>query len=214
MSLKRKVLLAVTALALPAGLVTVVTVGPAGAGTPAFNGPATGTVSCTGLLAKVKLSPPLTNSAGGTTITAKAKLSGCTVSGSGDTITSGKATLTLSNPSSQGCAGLGSGVQVPINVDIKWKGKHNGGKAKFSDSMVTIGGADAAVEGSTGDVGFSLPAAGNSGIQVTGSFAGSSSVPDSSTDYSETTASQAGSECGGKGIKKLVLDHGSGLALP
>ena len=184
MGLGRNLLFSGVAMALPTALVMAVAVGPAGAGTPAYVGSAHGTISCTIINAKVKLSPPLTNSSGGTDVSFKGKLSGCTVSGSGDTITSGKVSGTISNPNSSGCTGLASGIQTPINLDIKWKGKHNGGKAKFDDSMVTIGGADAAVEGSTNDVGFSLPAAGNSGIQVTDSFAGSSNVP----DWTPTTA--------------------------
>ena len=212
MSIWRKALLAGAAVALPAGLVTVVSATSASAS--AFTGPASGTVTCSAINVKVKLSPPLTNSAGGTTVSFKGKISGCTVSGSTDTITSGKITGSLSNPSSSGCSGLATGVQVPINVTIKWKGKHNGGAAHFDNSTVTIGGADAAVESGTNDVGFSLPAAGNSGVQVTGSFAGSNSTPDASTDYSETTVAQAGSECGAKGIKTLKLDHGSGITLP
>ena len=211
MSLKRKVVLGVAALCLPATWLVVVNASQAGASS--FSGPATGTVSCTGINVKVKLSPPLKNTSGGNTTTFKGKISGCTVSGSTDTVTGGKVSGTLTTAGT-GCAGLASGVQNAINVDIKWKGKHNGGAAHFTDSMVTIGGADAATEPGTSDVGFSLPAAGNSGIQVTGSFAGSSSVPDSNTDYSTTTVSQAGAECGAKGIKILKLDHGSGIALP
>ena len=199
------------ALGLPATLVVVTNATSAGASS--FSGPATGTVSCTGINVKVKLSPPLTNTAGGNTVTFKGKISGCTVSGSTDTIQGGKVTGTLTGPGT-GCAGLASGVTAPINVDIKWKGKHADGAAHFTDSTVTIGGADAATEPGTNDVGFSLPAAGNSGVQVTGSFAGSSNVPDANTDYSETNVATAGAQCGAKGIKLLKLDHGNGISLP
>ena len=210
MSMKKKILLVASAFWLPAALIIAVNATAASAGGPPVNAP--GTVSCTGINVKVKLSPPLKNTSGGNTVTFKGKISGCTASASGVTVSGGKVSGSLTGTGS-GCAGLATGVQSPISVTIKWKGKGAGG-APLNPSSVTIGGADAATEAGTNDVGFSLPAAGNSGVQVTGSFAGSNAAPDASTDYSETTVSQAGTECGAKGIKTLKLDHGTGITLP
>jgi hypothetical protein len=183
------------AVALPAGLVTVVTSGPAaGARTPPFVGAATGKVTCTGINVKVKFTPPLTFNTGGNSFTLAGKLTGCTNPSGPDAITSGKITGS-SVGAGGGCAGLIAGSPNPVKIDIKWKGTHNSGKAKFSDTGGSIVGAVPATSGA-GNVGFTLPqdpapaANGN----LTGSFASAGPL-DQSTIYSTLTTTQLGATC-------------------
>ena len=213
MSIRRKLLLSAAAVVLPAAVVTVVTVGPASAGSPPFTGPATGTVTCTSINIKVKFSPGLTLTGGGQNVTFKGKIGGCTVSGSGDAISSGKITGSTTGTGT-GCAGLAGGSDTPLMIDIKWKGTHNGGKAKFPDSNVTANGNFPATSPG-GDAGFEIPnpdTAPNNG-SVTGSFAKTGNL-DESFAYSNEDSNTIAGQCSSKhGLKKLAVVSGS-LVVP
>jgi hypothetical protein len=179
---------------------------PALAGTPKYIGPATGTVSCTGVTVKISFLPPLTASTGGNTGTFKGKLSGCTVTGStgADTITQGKITGTFTGAGT-GIQGLIQGITTPINLNIVWKGMHGPAKATFDNSVVTLAGAAARFDP---NVGFQLPNPVAPGANtVTGSFAGA--VTHSSTAYSSQSVNAFGILVGSKhGLKKLMATHG------
>jgi hypothetical protein len=208
MHIRRKIVMGVLALALPATSVAILQV-PAQAKVPKFVGPATGVVSCTGVTVKISFLPPLTASKGGSTGTFKGKLSNCKVTGSTDTITQGKLTGTFTGAGT-GVTGLIQGITTPIHLNIVWKGTHNGAKASFAPSVVTLAGAAASFDP---NVGFSLPnplAPGSN--TVTGSFAGA--VTHSSTAYSSQSVNAVGVQAGSKhGLKKLVATHGR-ITLP
>ncbi len=208
MHMRRKILMGVLALALPATSVAILQ-SPALAKTPKpppFFGAATGTVSCTGVNVKISFVPPLMLSSGGTTITVKGKVTGCTVTGSTDTITKGKLTGSFSGAGT-GVNGLLGGITTPVHLNIVWKGKHGLAKATFTPSTITLAGAAAIVEPT---VGFELPNPAATGTStITGSFAGTGAVVDHSFAYSADGALVvAGLAAGKHGLKKLAATHG------
>ena len=209
----RRILLAVTALALPVAVVTMVGVGTASAGGPSFSGPALGKVTCTGVNVKVSFSPPAKLTTGGTNVTLKGKMSGCTVSGAPTGVTEviqqGKITGS-SMGTGTGCAGLATPSTNVINATIVWKGKYNNGKAKFDNSVVTLKGTQAVTDGS-GNSGFEVPNPSTTGSSVTGSFAGSN-TGDESFLYSSQSTNAITTLCGAHGLKKLSLTHGTVIA--
>jgi hypothetical protein len=214
MRLGRKLLLTATAVALPLSLVAIVAAGPASAGGPKFSGPATGTVTCTGVTVKLTFSPPLKLNSGGSSISGNGKLSSCTVSGSTDSITQGKVTFT-STGVGMGCSGLAQGSLTPVVYNITWKGKHGNEKATFDKTAATVNGTAGATDGS-GNAGFEIPNPSNyptpGGGNVTGSFAGT--VTGESFSYTSKNTTAILNACNGKhGLKKLVVTHGS-LSVP
>ena len=204
---RRRLLVGALALALPFASVALLAAPAQAKGT--FSGPATGTVTCTGVSLKVKFSPKLTATTGGSAIKVTGKLTSCNVSGSTDTISSGKIKGTLPGTGT-GCAGLASGNPNVLPFTVKWKGTHNGGKAKFTDSTLNVNG-DVADQDGSGNVGFELPDPSMPpGGNVTGSFA-SSSIPDESHAYTTgVTQSSLTAQCfAKKGVSKLTIDHGT-----
>ena len=221
MSVLRRILISALAVALPAGLVTVVTSGPAaGARTPPFTGGASGKVTCTGINVKVKFTPPLMFNTGGNSFTLSGKLTNCSNPSGPDVITSGKITGS-SVGAGGGCTGLITGSPNPVSITIKWKGTHSGGKAKFVNTTGSIDGAFPATEAGTGDVGFTLPISPTApNGSLSGSFASAGPL-DQSTIYSTLTQTALGATCAktnkkgafvGK-IKTLKITHGS-ITLP
>ena len=210
MGVGRKLLLTAGAMALPLSLVAIVAVGPANAGGPAFTGPATGTVTCTGITIKLTFSPPLKLNSGGNSISGNGKMSSCTVSGSTDTITQGKVTFTSTGTGS-GCLGLASGSSTPVTYNITWKGKHGTQKANFDKTAATVNGTAAATD-NAGNAGFEIPNPSSyptpGGGTVTGSFAGT--VTGESSVFTSKSTNAIATACQGKhGLKKLVVTHGS-----
>jgi hypothetical protein len=206
MHMRRKILMGVLALALPATSVAILQA-PALAKTPKpppFVGAATGVVSCAGVAVKISFVPPLTLSTGGSTINVKGSVTGCTVTGSTDTITKGKITGSFSGAGT-GVNGLLGGITTPVHLSIVWKGKHGLAKATFTPSTVTLAGAAPAFDP---NVGFELPNPAAPGPNtVTGSFAGT--VVDHSFVYSALAPLVvAGLAAGKHGLKKLVATHG------
>jgi hypothetical protein len=184
---------------------------------PKFSGPAPGQVTCS-ITAKVSFSPPLTDTGGGTATTVKGGLTDCTATTPGLSITSGKLTGAFPGPGT-GCAALGAG-DVPGTIEIGWKGQYNppddsfAGKASFTDSTVTVTGAEEVTDG-MGDVGFVVPGAGDA-AGTSGSFAAAGPNGASATLSSGQSASQLSTLCSptprankppkpAKGIKSLTL---------
>ena len=211
MKISRKIVVSASAFALSAAFVTTLVAGPASAAkSPPFKGDAVGKVSCTGVLVKLKFSPPATLSGGGTNVSFKGKLSGCTVSGTPagvtEVIQQGKITgSTVTNGT--GCAGFASGSNNVINATVVWKGKYNNGKASFTNTTATLMG-DVAANDPSGNTGFEVPNPSDSGSTTTGSFAGS--VTDESFFFSSMSSNAILNQCNGPhGLKKLNLTHGS-----
>ncbi len=215
--MRRKLMMGVFALALPAAAIGVVASPATATPKPTFSGNATGTVSCTLPKLKISFSPPLTTAyTGSDSITVKGTLKDCSNAGGNVNVTSGKI-LSGSFSSSGGCAGLVNGTTSPVKLTISWKGKSlQGGKATINNSVMSINGAAPAFN-SADDVGFELPNPGHGG-SITGSFAGS--VTHESFAYSTTTAGTAGADCAprttasgktkpAKGIKKLSVKTGT-----
>lgn len=207
----RKLFLAAAALVVPVTTVMMVGTGTAGAAkapkAPPFTGAATGTVSCTGPTIKLGFSPPLTNAnTGASTVSVKGKMSSCTVSGgmAGETIQQAK--VTGSFQATGGCLGLVNGTSSQVSLSITWKGKVGTGKATFTSSTVNANGAASAFDNS-GNAGFEIPNPTPGGGTVTGSFAGS--IADESFAYTSQSSTALLNLCSGKGIKKLVVTHGT-----
>ncbi len=209
----RKIFMGVLAVALPLTSVAFLT-SPAGAATkpPPFTGAATGSVSCSAPVIKIKFSPAMTLTTGGSTITASGKLGGCVTSGSNVTIKKGKITGTFGGTGT-GCAGLATGLTSNVNFTISWKGKTNaGGKATLTNSTVVLKGAGPSLNGS-GDEGFALPNPSENppGGSVSGSFP-SATITTESHVYSAMTESAVIAKCGKK-LTTLKVVSGS-VVLP
>ncbi len=218
----RKSLMLVAATALPAALLlSVATAGVASAKTAKYSGAGLGAVSCSGISANIKFTPPLTLDAGGGTAKVKGSLSGCVVSGAPagvtETITGAKITATISS-SNEGCAGLGV-TEISPSFDIKWKGTLTGtvggtpyaGTAKFTESVDNDTGGDATATSGGGDTGFELPKPATDNENTTGSFP-KSYVGDAPEDfvYTGDTETQVLTACQtGKGVKSLSITSGS-----
>ena len=204
-----------TAFLVPVALVTMVGVGGASAlhrktKAPPFTSDAPGSVTCTGVTIKITFSPPLKLTSGGNTISAKGKLSSCTATDPAVTLT-GAAKVTGSfSGTGTGAVGLAGPATSPENFTIKWKGKYNGGKAKYPISTVTENGDLPNPPQCGTNVGFALPYTGGT---VTGSFQGSSTPLASYACSSESVNSITTLASGKKGLKKLVLTSGS-ITLP
>ena len=219
--MRRKLMMGVLTLALPAATIALVT-SPASAKTKPvpFSGNATGSVKCSGPKLAISFSPALTTAnTGADTISVKGVLKNCVTSGSNVTVKLGK--ITGSFQSSGGCAGLINGTSAQVTLDVQWKGGKTiaGGKATLSDSKLAINGAAPAFD-NAGDVGFELPNPGLGG-SITGSFGGTSTHE--SFAYSNTSALAANALCTptskttskgiktkpAKGIKKLSVKTGT-----
>ena len=199
----RKILMGVAAVALPLTFITVESgVASAATVTP------TGTVSCTQPKIKIAFNPFLMVSTGGKTDTVTGKLKNCTATpAQGITKLQGSISATISGPNT-GIDGLATGSYTVDKFTIIWKGKVNGAKATFANSVDTVQGNNAAVcPGST--AGFKIPNPGppNKGSVVTGSFAGSSMTI--STVCSATTQSQILAKAEAHGFKSLKLTSGT-----
>ena len=200
MSVSRKLVMSVSAVALSIGMLTTVDLVSAYAGSPPVAG--TGSLSCTSAAGSLKFTPPL-NFTGGSSETAKVKVTfGCSASGGNVTTPSfsGKASGTLST-SSNDCTSLDGTESVSGSLDIKWKGKD--GKAKLDTSTVTLTAITGQPAGANGNAGFTF-----SHQAISGSFAGTISGEIDSNASAGTLAGSSG--CGAKkGLKKLGIVAGS-----
>lgn len=200
MSVSRKFVMSMSAVALSIGMLATVDLTSAYAGSPPVAG--TGTLSCSSAAGSLKFAPPL-NFTGGSAETAKVKVNfGCSASGGNVTTPSftGKASGSLST-SSNDCTSLDGTESVSGTLTIKWTAKD--GKAKLDTSVVTLTSITGEPAGANGDAGFTF-----SHQAVSGSFAGSIS---GQIDSSETAGTLAGSTgCGAKkGLKKLAIVAGT-----
>jgi len=201
-SIGRKLVLGCAALALPVGMMTMVGVQAASAGSPPVTG--TGTVSCTGATGQFGFKPALTfTGTSPETASVKVTLHGCSAGGTTNVTTSnfngsGKGSLSAST---NNCTGLAGTQAVSGSVSIKWTGK--AGTAKLNNTVVTLTSITGLPVGANGNAGFSF-----SNQATSGSFAGSLS---GELDSNQTAATLAGpSGCGAKkGMKKINIVAGT-----
>lgn len=210
MGIGRKALLAGASLVLPASMV-VAFAAPASAGGTVYTGPASGSVSCTGVNWKITFPGGLHAASGPAAASIKGTLSGCTatgtINGSAESIQQGKVTGTM-NGTSSGANALLLGTTDPTTLTIVWKGKVGTGKAKFDNSSVTFPNGAASV--TVPNVGFNL--GGGAGGTVSGSFAGS--ITSQSSIFTTVPATTLATQLGSKhGIKKISFTQGT-LAIP
>jgi len=199
-SIGRRLVLGCAVLALPVGMITVVGVQSASAGSPPVTG--TGTVSCTGATGQLGFKPPL-NFTGGSAETASVKvtLHGCSVSGSNVTHSnfngSGKGSLSTAT---NNCTSLAGTQPVSGSVTIKWTGK--AGTAKLINTTLTLTSITGVPAGANGNAGFAF-----SNQATSGSFAGTMSGELDSNASASMLAGSSG--CGAKkGLKKINIVSG------
>ncbi len=204
MRIGRKLLFSAVALALPIGLVSLLGVQAASAGSPP--GDASGTVSCSSVTGLLKFSPPLSfsGSASSDTVSVKLVFHGCDAGG-GSNVTSsnfngkGKGTLTAS---SNNCNNLAGTQPVSGSVKVSWTGKDK--SAHINPSTITFNSFTGTPAGANGNVGFTF-----ANQPVSGSFSGTIS---GELDTNESAAQAAGNSAGGcgakHGMKKLNIVSG------
>lgn len=202
MSIGRKLVLGCAALALPVGMLTMVGVQAASAGSPPATG--AGTVSCTGATGLLGFKPPLTfTGASPETASVKVTLHGCHAAGTTNVTTanfngSGKGTISVGN---NNCTSLAGTQAVTGSVSIKWTGK--AGTAKLNNTTLTLTSITGTAAGANGNAGFTF-----SNQATSGTFAGTMS---GELDSNSTAANLAGpSGCGAKkGMKKINIVAGT-----
>jgi len=200
-SIGKKLILGCAALALPVGMMTMVGVQTASAGSPPVTG--TGTVSCTGATGQLGFKPALTfTGTSPETASVKVTLHGCSAAGSNVTTAnfngSGKGSLSAAT---NNCTALLGAQPVTGSVSIKWTGK--AGTAKLNNTVLTLTSITGVAVGANGNAGFTF-----SNQATSGSFAGSLS---GELDSNQTAATLAGpSGCGAaKGMKKIQIVAGT-----
>jgi hypothetical protein len=201
-SIGRKLVLGCAVLALPVGMITVVGVQAASAGSPPVTG--TGTVSCTGATGLLGFKPPLTFSGSSPeTASIKVTLHGCHAGGTTNVTTSnfngsGKGSLSTST---NNCTALAGTQPVSGSVTIKWTGK--AGTAKLNTTTLTLTSITGVPSGANGNAGFTF-----SHQATSGTFAGSLSGELDSNQTASTLAGPSG--CGAKkGMKKINIVSGT-----
>jgi hypothetical protein len=196
----RKLILILTALALPISVLSVFAVGAASAkGGGAIDQP--GTVSCTKITGTITFSPPLTltgTSPENTTI--DMKVGGCTDTGGGVAPKKGTVSKDISTASStNGCTSLSNSQPETLTVTWAPASKISPTTAAFSGYAVSTN--------AKGDEGFSLPNSGGTGA-ATGSYAEASGV--TATAYSSESSSALATACESSGgLKSLKIASGS-----
>lgn len=161
-----------------------------------------GDVSCTGITGALTFSPPLTTKGSAAESTAVSlRASGCTTTGSsGPAVTASTATATISSTTNS-CAGLIT--SRPLTVTVTWS------PSTIRPSVLTFSGYSP-VMNSSGQEGFTLPAAGGT-AKVSGSFAGSDLGGGSTSQiFSNQTGTQLLTACGSSaGLASLQVTSGS-----
>lgn len=188
----KKMVMGAGALAIAAGMMAVVQVGPAVAKASSHKTvTGTGAVTCTGIKGTITFKPPLTNT-GNTAETASIKVTISSCSGGTPTPTKGTDTGTIQTTTNSCTALATPNPSQTETLTTKWAPKMATTIAHFGPDVPVT----------SPNVGFSL-----SGGTTSGSFAGSGNA--SANVTSSETSSQLTAACAGKGLSKLTLNSGT-----